>query len=199
MIRCVVFDLGQVLSSPPTLYTEAAALLGVDAAAYEDRYWTGRRAYDVGGSDASYWAPLLTDLGIQATPERIRAMADLDTRLWIEGMRPEALQLMADVRAAGRLVAVLSNAPFVLDMALADAPYADAADYWFVSASMGVAKPDAVAYYRVEEVTELPGSELAFIDDRPDNVHGARALGWNAHLFVSDADTREWLRSIEVL
>lgn len=57
MIRCVVFDLGQVLSSPPTLYTEAAALLGVDAAAYEDRYWTGRRAYDVGGSDASYWAP----------------------------------------------------------------------------------------------------------------------------------------------
>lgn len=82
----------------------------------------------MGGSDASYWAPLLTDLGIQATPRRIRAMADLDTRLWIEGMRPDALQLMADVRAAGRLVAVLSNAPFVLDMALADAPYADAAD-----------------------------------------------------------------------
>lgn len=199
MIRCVVFDLGQVLSSPATLYTEPAELLGVDPAAYEARYWVGRREYDTGRSAASYWGPLLDHLGVPATPERIQAASALDTRLWIEGMRPEALQLVRDVRAAGTLVAILSNAPFALDLALADAPYADAADFWFVSASMGVAKPDPTAYYRVEEVTEVPASGLAFIDDRPDNVHGARAVGWQAHLFVSDADTREWLRSLEVL
>lgn len=199
MIRCVVFDLGQVLSSPATLYTEPAALIGVDPAAYEAEYWDGRVEYDTGNSETSYWSPFLTRLGVSPTPERIRALSDMDSRLWVDGMRPEALQILRDVRAAGRLVAILSNAPFAIDMALADAPYADDADYWFVSASMGAAKPAQIVYDRVAEVVELPTDELAFIDDRPDNVHGARQAGWHAHLFVDDADTREWLHSIGVL
>ena len=199
MIRCVVFDLGQVLSSPAGLHTEPAALLGVEPSAYEARYWDGRVAYDRGGTDDAYWGPLLRDLGRPDTPESVRALAQLDARLWVEGMRPTALQLLRDVRAAGRLVAILSNAPFALDLALADAPYADAADYWFVSASMGVTKPDPAAYNRVEEVTELTASELAFIDDRPANVFGARQVGWQAHLYVDDSDTRAWLREIGVL
>ena len=199
MIRCVVFDLGQVLSSPAGLYTEPARLLGVDPAAYEARYWIGRVPYDRGGTDADYWTPLLADLGKPAPPETVMTLAHLDAQLWIDGMRPGALDLLARVRSAGRLVAVLSNAPFALDLALADAPYADAADYWFVSASMGLTKPDPAVYFRVEEVTELEPSELAFIDDRPANVHAARQAGWNAHLFVDDADTRAWLREIGVL
>ncbi len=194
-----MFDLGQVMSSPPGLYTEPARLLGVDPAAYEARYWQGRVEYDRGGTDPSYWTPLLTDLGRPAPPETVRMLAQLDAQMWVEGVRPTALDLLRQVRAAGRLVAVLSNAPFALDIALADAPYADAADYWFVSASMGITKPDPAVYYRVEEVTELEPSELAFIDDRPANVHAARQAGWNAHLFVDDADTRAWLREIGVL
>jgi putative hydrolase of the HAD superfamily len=199
VIRCVVFDLGQVLSSPAGLYTEPAALLGVEASAFEALYWRNRVAYDAGGSDTAYWTPLLTALGKPAPPETVRALAQLDARLWVEGMRPEALQIVRDVRKAGRLVAMLSNAPFALDLALVDAPYAGDADYWFVSASMGVTKPDPAVYYRVEEVTELAASELAFIDDRPNNVYGARQAGWEAHLFVDDADTRAWLRGLEVL
>jgi len=199
VIRSVVFDFGQVLSSPAELYTAPAARLGVAPAAFEAAYWTGRVAYDRGGTDAAYWTPLLESLGRRPNPQLVRELAQLDARLWVEGVRPEALRIVRDVRAAGRLVAILSNAPFSLDLAFVDAPYADAADFWFVSASMGVVKPDEPVFFRVEEVLELDPAEIAFIDDRPANVHAARRAGWQAHLFVDDADMRSWLQEIGVL
>lgn len=198
MIRAVVFDLGQVLASGEGVYSEPARLLGVDAARFEQLYWTGRRAYDSGGEDAAYWGPILTALGRPAAPETIRQLARLDADLWLR-LRPEARRLLLDVRAAGRLTAVLSNAPFPLDQGLVDADFADDVDYWFVSSSMGVTKPDPAAYERVTEVLELPEADIAFVDDRPANVAGAEAAGWWAHLWRSDADTRAWLVELGVL
>lgn len=125
-------------------------------------------------------------------------MARLDASLWAR-MRPAAREILADVRLGGTKVAILSNAPFVLDMTFAQSDYAEDADYWFVSASMGMSKPDLGVYLRVEEVTECTGGEIAFVDDRPENVHAARERGWLAHLFVSDEDTRSWLAEIGVL
>lgn len=39
-------------------------------------------------------------------------------------------------------------------------------------------------------------SEIAFIDDREPNVLAARALGWEAHLWVDDDDSRRWLGDV---
>lgn len=93
----------------------------------------------------------------------------------------------------------MSNAPFALDLGLLDADFAHEADHWFVSASMGVSKPSRAAYARVTEVLELEPYEIAFVDDRPANVAGAERMGWIAHLWASDADTRAWLESLGVL
>ena len=53
MIRAVVFDLGQVLASPPDIHSHPAGLLGVATDDFAAGYWTGRQAYDEGGSDAA--------------------------------------------------------------------------------------------------------------------------------------------------
>lgn len=198
MISCVVFDLGEVLSSPDTLYSEPARVLGVDPVAFEEAYWADRRAYDEGGSDADYWGPVLKAVGKNPTPELIRLLAVEDARRWTV-LRPEAHRLLKDVKATGVTVAVLSNAPFALDMALAEQDYADDADFWFVSASMGVTKPNPAAFWRVQDVVEVPPDQIAFLDDRPANVHAARSAGWQAHLFVDDADSRAWLEELGVL
>lgn len=118
--------------------------------------------------------------------------------LWLQ-LRPDARQLLHDVRAAGRMLAVLSNSPFSIDMGLLGADFADDVDYWFVSASMGVLKPNAAAYDRVTEVLDLDPADIAFIDDRSENVEGAERAGWQAHVWVSDADSRAWLESLGVL
>lgn len=198
MIRAVVFDFGKVLASGAAVYDAPAKLLGVTPQAVEALYWEGRRAYDEGGSDGDYWTPILTGLGKPAALETIQQLAALDAECWLD-VRPGALQLVRDTRAAGRLAAVLSNAPFALDLAIANSALADEADYWFVSASMGVTKPDPAAYHRVTEVLELQPDEIAFVDDKQPNIDGATAFGWVAHLWQSDADTRAWLGSLGVL
>ena len=60
MIGVVAFDLGQVLSSPPDLYSTPAALLDVEPDDYEALYWNDRVAYDAGGSRTEYYTPMLT-------------------------------------------------------------------------------------------------------------------------------------------
>lgn len=198
MIRAVVFDLGQVLASGDGVLSEPARLLGVDEDAFAALYWRDREAYDAGASDAAYWGPILTGLGKPPAIETIQQLARLDAELWLR-IRPQARALLADTRAAGVAVAVLSNAPFNLDVGLLDADFRDDADAFFVSASMGVGKPHRAAYARVTEVLDVEPHQIAFIDDRPANVAGAERAGWAAHLWVSDDDTRAWLTEIGVL
>ncbi|MFV0408045.1 MAG: HAD-IA family hydrolase [Propioniciclava sp.] len=198
MVRAVVFDLGQVLASGEGIISEPAAFLDVAPDRFEELYWADRAAYDAGATDAEYWGPILSALDKPATPETIAHLAALDADLWLR-MRPTAHQLLVDVRAAGRTVAILSNAPFTIDIGLLGADFADDADFWFISASMGVTKPNSAAYWRVTEVLDLHPSTIAFIDDRPENVAGAERIGWKAHLWQSDADSRVWLSSQGVL
>ena len=198
MIRAVVFDLGGVLASGEGVTSEPAKLLGVPEEEFAELYWAGRADYDSGASDREYWAPILTALGKPAAVETIQQLAKLDADLWLR-LRPAARSLLADLRAAGLTLAVLTNAPFNLDVGLLDADFADEVDGWFVSASMGVGKPERAAYLRVAEVLELEPYEIAFIDDKQANVEGAERAGLVGHLWVSDAETRDWLISLGVL
>lgn len=198
MIRAVVFDLGGVLASGEGVTSEPARLLGVPEEAFAELYWSLRTDYDAGFSDAEYWGPLLTGLGKPAAVETIQQLAKLDADLWLR-LLPDARRLVADVRAAGSTVAVLSNAPFNLDNALVEADLADEVDHCFVSAAMGVAKPDRAAYARVTEVLEVEPGEIAFLDDKQHNVEGAERAGWVAHVWTSVTDGRAWLTSIGVL
>ncbi len=198
MIRAVVFDLGRTLASGEGVISQPATLLGVEPEQFAALYTVGREAYDRGSSDAAYWTPILEGLGRPATPENIARLAGLDASLWLR-LRPAARQLLADVRRAGRQVAILSNAPFSIDLRLVDADFADEADAWFVSASMGVAKPQLAAYHRVTEVLAHAPEEIAFVDDLPVNVEAARRVGWHASVWTSDAATRDWLVRIGVL
>ncbi len=198
MIRAVVFDLGGVLASGEGVTTEPARLLGVPEDAYAAFYWAGRPAYDAGASDAEYWGPILTGLGKPAAVETIQQLAKLDADLWLR-LDPAPRRLLADLRQAGVTLAVLSNAPFNLDVGLVDADFADEVDHWFVSASMGVGKPDRVAFARVVEVLELEPRQVAFFDDTQVNIEGAERAGLMAHRWVSASEARDWLAFLGVL
>ncbi len=61
----------------------------------------------------------------------------------------------------------------------------DAFDHMFISAEIGLAKPDPQIYQAV--VTELhkDPSEIVFVDDFIENVQAAREAGWHAIHFQS--------------
>lgn len=198
MIHAVVFDLGDVLASPPSLLPELARRIGTTKAQLDTHYWEGRADYDAGAPDEQYWGPLLEALGAEPDPALIADLAKLDASCWSE-LRATARQLLREVRATGVKVAVLSNSPRAMQVAAEAAPWRSDVDQLFVSATIGLAKPDPEIFRHVERRLGHSGREIAFIDDKPANVDAAVSVGWQGHVWVSDPDTRIWLVGLGVL
>lgn len=59
-------------------------------------------------------------------------------------------------------------------------------------------KPEPRIYEVVERLSGAAGPEIAYIDDRLENVEAGRARGWNVVLHTDLATTREALRSFGV-
>jgi putative hydrolase of the HAD superfamily len=59
-------------------------------------------------------------------------------------------------------------------------------DAMHYSAELGVAKPDPAFFAAVEARVGLPPSDLFFIDDKEENVEGARARRWPAAVWTGD-------------
>lgn len=106
---------------------------------------------------------------------------------WLEMASPaidRSVDLLRALRRASVPVFALSNfgiQPF--DLAVQHYPFLEEFDRRYISGHMGVAKPDAEIYARVEESCGIAPDRLLFVDDRQDNIAAAAARGWQTHLF----------------
>ncbi|QGQ18281.1 HAD-IA family hydrolase [Cellulomonas sp. JZ18] len=92
-------------------------------------------------------------------------------------------------------VALLSNAHDCLRADLAGHGVDHLFAHVVCSAEVGVAKPDPAIYaVAAEAVGERP-EDCAFVDDRPENVDAARAVGMRAHLFRDVGTCAAFLRA----
>lgn len=57
-------------------------------------------------------------------------------------------------------------------------------DQRYISGHMKLIKPDPQIYAELEAASGLQGAELAFFDDRHDNIAAAKEFGWQAHVFT---------------
>lgn len=62
-------------------------------------------------------------------------------------------------------------------------------DRRYISGHMGITKPSAEIYERVEGDCNIDPTRLLFTDDRAENIDAAAARGWQTHLFQ---DPRAW-------
>jgi putative hydrolase of the HAD superfamily len=93
-----------------------------------------------------------------------------------------ATALMRDARAAGRRVGVLSNDAYAIQRPAfyTDRPEFAGLDAFVDASDVGVRKPDAAAYRLAAEALGLAPERVVFLDDAPENVDGARAVGMGA-------------------
>ncbi len=95
-----------------------------------------------------------------------------------------SVRLLRALRCAGHLVLALSNfGNETFQIARLAYPFLDEFDRIFVSAELGMSKPDTEIYQRVEAECGIAQNALLFTDDRPENIAAARARGWQTHLF----------------
>ncbi|MBI5959531.1 MAG: HAD family phosphatase [Chloroflexi bacterium] len=100
------------------------------------------------------------------------------------------VDLIRDLRTAGYPVALLSNESIELETRMAQYGVQDLFDHCFISAYMGMMKPDPTAFRVALQTLHVLPHEAVFIDDSLPNIRAAQALSINAVLFRADTDLR---------
>jgi putative hydrolase of the HAD superfamily len=184
-IDCLILDLdGVVRHWDQEHFAESAATLGLTAdelgaIAFEEELlgaamvgtltaeaWSeeiGRRAGERHGSDPAIAAAAFLGLG------------------W--NLDDDVVSLIQAVRRHGTKVALFSNASTQLEADLASCGLDAEVDLVVSSARIGLAKPDPAAFLEAARILAVDPTRCLFVDDRSDNVEGAREAGMRAETF----------------
>lgn len=190
MSRALVLDFGGVISK--TLFETHAlseAALGLPPGTLtwrgpfdpaSDAPWRAMQAGEM--TERDYWALRMRETGAlvgeawSEFPQFVGRVRGADPAAVI---RPEALAAIAEARAAGHRLAILSNE---LDLFYgrdfrAKLPFLADFDLIVDATHTGILKPDPRAFLMVTEGLGLPPAACVFVDDQARNLKGAEAVG----------------------
>jgi putative hydrolase of the HAD superfamily len=201
--RVVVFDYGEVISRSPDdaaraklLRTADLAVNGIDESRFWPAYWQHRDGLDQGTtSTREYWKLVAADLGADWSESRIQELWVADFTGWLS-VEPDTFDVIAELFDGGTRLALLSNAGFDYASAFRFAPIGRFFERQFVSAEMGLIKPDAAIFLEVARELGISPAEMVFIDNKQINVDGAQAVGITGHLYVGAAELRSFLTTL---
>lgn len=196
-IRAVIFDLGGVIlrTEDQTPRARLVERLGISR---EQMYYhvfdspSAQQATVGKMSAVSHWEAVRQALGL--SPEEFPSVME---DFWA-GDRLDT-DLVSEIRLLRPRykTALLSNAWDNLRQALErDWGIADAFDEMFISAELGLAKPDSRIYRLALERLNVAPPEAVFVDDFLDNVIAARQLGIHTVHFRNPAQALGELRAL---
>jgi putative hydrolase of the HAD superfamily len=186
-LRAVILDYGNVICLPPSpqQLSDAAELCGFTVEDFVQAFWRKRREYDRGSDARAYWLDIAEASGRVFDEGLIAEMMRREVDFWGR-FDHRVLNWTQDLRAAGLRTSILSNLPRTLGERLRSAPgFLDHFDQVTFSYELGVIKPEAPIYRHAIEGLGVAPEEALFLDDRPENVDGARAAGIRAEVFNS--------------
>ena len=188
----VMFDFGGVICTPQPEQDVAAlaATAGTTAGEFAAAYWPSRRAYDAAAlTTAAYWHDVARRLGTSFTAAQVAGLTRLDVASW-QHLQDGTVRLLADLRARGVRLALLSNAPHEVARGIAGLPVAGYFEHLLFSCDFRSAKPDPGCFGQALGALDAPAEEVIFIDDREENVRAAAGLGMRAIWFTGPEQAR---------
>ena len=211
-IRAVIFDRDNtLLHFDPSAVTAIEARIAAAAPSLPPgavtEYWTTwpgpwpRAAHDEPAFWLSFWGALGRQFGLPH--HEVVALEQVGTFYHTcFTAYPDSVACLAALRAANLRLAVLTN----FELPSVDRTFHHAGvdasmfDVLLSSVSIGFPKPDPRAYLAVANALQLHPTECAFVDDLPENVAAARALGMSAWLLDRNCntvpDTRSCIHSL---
>lgn len=179
-IRAVIFDYGMVLSQPqePSALNNLLAITGLDRETFDSHYWTHRHAYDMGKLNGpAFWRQFASDTSIELTATDIERLIENDVLMWSTINEP-MLRWARSLAEAGLKIGILSNmGEDTLAYMRQEFAWLGDFDHHTWSCELGIAKPDPAIYtYTCEKLGVAP-AEALFLDDKPENILAAEAVG----------------------
>ncbi len=193
-VKAVVFDFGGVLCfhPPEERFDPIAREFKVSTPDLLRHFWAHRVPYDAGKLDPhSYWSKIAEAAGTRFDESRLPVLVRHEIELWND-FDERVLSWAAHLRARGFRTAILSNLPQPLGEGLrATAGFLDPFDHVTFSYELKMVKPQAGIYHDAIEGLGVKPEEALFLDDRAENVEGARAVGMRSEVFST------WERFLE--
>jgi putative hydrolase of the HAD superfamily len=198
--RTVIFDYGEVISLRQSAADRAVIeqLAGVedDARKFWRAYSDHRDGLDQGGAGvAAYWQAVADDIGAAWDEARVHELWVADFRSWLSVNRA-VIEVLADLRAGGTRLALLSNAGPDYGSYFRHGPLGVFFEACYVSGELGLLKPHPEIYRHVLDSLSVTPAETVFIDNRASNIAGAEAIGITGHVFTAPAALRSFLTSL---
>src|SRR5580704_5211383 len=197
--QTVIFDYGEVISLTPSAADRdvIAGLAGAerDSGPFWQAYFAHRDGLDQGRAGvAAYWQAIAGDMGASWDDARVHELWAADFRSWLS-INPGTIEVLADLKAGGTRLALLSNAGPDFGSYFRHGPLGDFFAACYVSGELGLLKPDPGIYQHVLDDLGISAASAVFIDNREANIRGAQALGITGHLFTDVTALRAFLTS----
>lgn len=202
-MQAIIFDYGEVLChrNDPA-WRDMLALTALDIPTFESIYWRDRHQYDLGHFDgAGFWQRFGQHARRTFTPDEVHALIDADVRMWTE-TDPVMLAWVAALQKRGLRTAILSNmVPEVLHALRTESRFSWLRGFTHLtwSCELHIAKPDPAIYLHTCEGLDVAPAEALFLDDKPENIAAAEALGIHGLLFTNVALLRRDLAARHLL
>jgi len=196
--RTVIFDYGEVISFTPSdadraVIARLAGVSGDDAERFWRAYFAHRDGLDQGTAGvAAYWKAIGDEVGARWDTARVHELWAADFRSWLS-VNPATIEVLADLRAGGTRLALLSNAGADFASYFRHGPLGDFFETCYVSGELGLLKPHPEIYQHVLADLSITPAEAIFIDNRESNVTGAQDVGITGHVFTDAASLRTFL------
>ena len=185
-IRSVVFDFGNVICFPPApeKIARAAADAGLPVDEFLPAMWKDRLPYDGGISPREYWRGVASHASTEFDDSLISRMVEHEIGFW-NTFDSRVLEWIKTLRSSGLTVGILSNLPHPIASSLRSTPgFMEHFDHVTFSCDLRLFKPQGAIYEHSFRGLNVAPEETLFIDDKIENVEGARAVGMNAELFT---------------
>ena len=196
--RTVIFDYGEVISLTPSPADREVirSLAGVDAEPFWHAYAAHRDGLDQGSAGvAAYWRAIAEEVGATWDDARVHELWAADFRSWLS-INPATVEIIADLKAGGTRLALLSNAGADFGSYFRHGPLGDYFAACYVSGELNLLKPHPEIYRHVLGDLGVSAADTVFIDNRESNVRGAEAVGITGHLFTDPGELRAFLTSL---
>jgi putative hydrolase of the HAD superfamily len=203
-IRAVIFDRDNTLlhfdpaavAAIEARVAQAAPALPISAVNQHWLSWAGPWP-STRAAEADFWNAFWLSLARQHNlqPHETAALAHISSFYHTcFAAFPDTAACLANLRARGLRLAVLTNFELPsVDLTFQHAGVdPDQFEVLLSSASTGLFKPNPLAYLAAADALNLRAGECAFVDDLPENVDAARALGMAAWLIDREHRPARW-------
>jgi len=161
-----------------------ASILQMSVPDFQQSYWRDRLAFDKATLDtATYWHGVAQR---QLSADEVARLQEIDSASWAHP-DPVMPAWAGQVRAAGFRTGLLSNMPAPVRDHIIQCPWLPEFDHVTFSCDLRSTKPSREIYQHSLAGLGVSATDALLLDDRPENIQAAQALGIHTILFTTPA------------